>query len=488
VTELPGPGETLGGFEIERELGRGGMGVVYLARQLNLGRQVALKVITPQFADEGEFERRFEREARHAAAIDHPNVVPVYETGRADGLLYLAMRYVRGIDLRMLISSRGKLSGLAAAPIAAAVGDALDAAHAHGLIHRDVKPANILIAGDDPGAHVYLSDFGLTKDASSESGGLTLTGQVVGTVDYMAPEQLEGRAIDARTDVYALGCVLFQMLTGKVPYEGTAMQKMFAHASKPPPSLGGEAPDLAPAFDPVVSRAMAKEPDRRYPSAGDVGRAAQAAARGEALSAPERSVATGVAASGLSPATGAVAPLEAAPPAAVTEPATPLPPAGGGRRPLAIGAGLVAVAGVAVALILSLGGGSSEPPNGTGTKPRTGSDATTSSGANRRVPASGTYAGVARQRGARASTNKTYPISMTFSSSGSNVSYPDLGCTGRLVPAGFIGRARVYREEITAGPCDSGGTWRVRPLSARRLRAGWTLATQDYAVIAALRR
>jgi tRNA A-37 threonylcarbamoyl transferase component Bud32 len=292
-------GDRIAGYRVEREIGRGGMGVVYLAEQTALHRRVALKVIAPQLARDDAFRARFEREARLAASIDHPNVVAVYDAGQVDGALYLAMRFVEGRDLGAEIATRGRLSPDLAAHVVAAVADALDAAHARGLIHRDVKPGNVLLEGAGATPRVFLGDFGLTKDASSESGGLTRTGHWVGTVDYVAPEQLDGAAVDARTDVYALGCVLFQELSGRLPYEGTEAQKMWGHAAGPIPSLGDVSVGVADRFDGVIRRALAKDPAERYPSAGDLGRAARMAGLGEALTVAERSVATGAAATGL---------------------------------------------------------------------------------------------------------------------------------------------------------------------------------------------
>jgi hypothetical protein len=293
------PGDELAGYRIEREIGRGGMGVVYLAKQARLGRRVALKVIVPQLARDDAFRARFEREARLAAAIDHPNVVPIYDADRAGGSLYLAMRFVDGRDLGVAIAEQGRLTPDLVAHVIPPVVSALDAAHARGLVHRDVKPANILLDGFGETPNAYLSDFGLTKDASSESGGLTRTGHWVGTVDYIAPEQLDGGAVDARTDVYALGCVLFQALSGRLPYEGSEAQKMWGHAGGPIPSLREVSDELGAKFDGMVRRALAKDPAERYPSAGDLGRAVRAGALGETLTAPERSVATGAAALGL---------------------------------------------------------------------------------------------------------------------------------------------------------------------------------------------
>jgi len=295
VTHDERVGTTLGGYRIDARIGEGGMGVVYRAEQLALSRPVALKLIARQYANDGAFRERFERESRLAASIDHPNVVPVYEAGDVEGLLFIAMRYVEGTDLRELVASEGRLAPPRAADMMRQVGAALDAAHARGLVHRDVKPANVLVTGRREEEHAYLTDFGLTKRASSQSGA-TRTGEWVGTLDYVAPEQIEGRPIDARTDIYALGCVLHQLLTGEVPYvRDSDVAKMYAHLNAPPPAMTPGVPGLSPAFDAVVERAMAKRPDERYPSAGDLGRAALAAAAGAALAAPERSVARGAA-------------------------------------------------------------------------------------------------------------------------------------------------------------------------------------------------
>ena len=288
-------GSQFDGFTVEEELGRGGMGVVYLAEQVNLGRKVALKIIAPSLSDDADFRRRFEREARAAASLDHPNVVPVFEAGAVEERLYLSMRYVRGTDLSAVLATEGRLRPDTAADVVRQLASALDAAHSTGLIHRDVKPGNVLISNFATEPHVYLSDFGLTKEASEVSAGLTSSGHWVGTLDYVAPEQLDSREIDARTDVYSLGCVLFQMLAGRVPYTGTSVQKMFGHANSAPPSLQDLDPALAQRFDHVIARAMAKDPAQRYPSAGDLGRAAVAAAAGAAVTQPERSVAAGAA-------------------------------------------------------------------------------------------------------------------------------------------------------------------------------------------------
>jgi serine/threonine protein kinase len=282
-------GSRFGGFRIERTLGQGGMGIVYLATELRLDRQVALKVIRSDLAGDEDFRARFRSESRTAAAVEDARVVTVFGAGEVDGLLYVAMRYVPGRDLGRLVDADGPLSPEEAARLIAQVADGLDAVHAAGLVHRDVKPHNVIV-GEDGDA--YLADFGLAK-AMGATTGLTATGQVIGTVDYMAPEQIEAQRVDARTDVYALGGVLYHAVTGKVPYaERESSAKMWAHVNEPPPSAGRRGGVL----DPVIRRAMAKDPADRFPSAGDLGRAAVAAARGEAVTEPEHVVGSGEAA------------------------------------------------------------------------------------------------------------------------------------------------------------------------------------------------
>ena len=286
------------GYRIEHVLGRGGMGVVYLGVQERLNRKVALKVIVPELAADPVFRQRFEQEAEHAASIDHPNVVPIYEANEVNGSLYLAMRFVDGDDLGTILRQTSGLPAASAAAIVSQVAAALDAAHAGGLVHRDIKPANILIEGGRPDGHVYLTDFGLTKTAEAQAS-FTHTGRFVGTLDYAAPEQIEGGVTDARTDVYALTCVLWHALTGEPPYEGGDAQKMWAHMHHEPPSFDSIKPRLSASFGDVIARGMAKDPADRYPSAGDLGRAAVAASGGHDIELPERTVATGVAAAGI---------------------------------------------------------------------------------------------------------------------------------------------------------------------------------------------
>src|SRR5829696_9712228 len=290
-------GTILGGYRIDGVAGQGGMGVVYRATQIGLERPVALKVIASELADNLDFRNRFKSEAQLAASIDHPNVVPVFEAGEADGVLYLAMRYVEGTDLRSLVDgSGGGLAPERAVRIVWQVGAALDAAHRRGLVHRDVKPPNVLIANEGE-EHAYLTDFGLTKHAAA-AGGITRTGQFVGTPDFSAPEQIRGEQADARADVYGLGCVLFHALTGRAPYERDSDEAtLWAHLSAPPPRPGDVAGGVPETFDAVIARALAKDPDDRFPSAGDLGRAALAAAAGQAPPAHgERRVARGAAA------------------------------------------------------------------------------------------------------------------------------------------------------------------------------------------------
>jgi ketosteroid isomerase-like protein len=286
------PGAEFAGCRIEAVAGRGGMGIVYRATQLSLGRPVAVKLIAPERAGDPGFRERFERESRVAAAIDHPNVIPVYAAGEERGHLYLVMRYVKGIDLQALLARERRLPAERVAAIGCQIGAALDAAHAAGLVHRDVKPANVLLSGE----HAYLADFGLSQLVGGDTR-LTSTGQWIGTVDFMAPEQFSGAEVDARADVYALGCVLFNALTGEVPYpRGTVPATMLAHMNEDPPRPTRVAADVPSGFDHVIARALEKDPERRYPSAGDLGRGALAAAEGRPVTESERTVARGAAA------------------------------------------------------------------------------------------------------------------------------------------------------------------------------------------------
>jgi predicted Ser/Thr protein kinase len=251
----PDVGETFGSYRIESLLGRGGMGSVYLAMHSRLGRKVALKVIAPALALDADFRARFLRESQLAASLDHPNVIPIYDADEIDGVLYLAMRYVNGPSLRELIRERGSLSADETARIIEQIAGALDEAHRAGLVHRDVKPANILLS--ERREHAYLCDFGLAKRTTSKE--LTQTGSFLGSVDYCAPEQIEGRPLDGRADVYSLGCVAFHCLAGHAPYlRDSEIAVLQAHLHDPPPSTWGGA----------IAKALAKDPADRYPTAG----------------------------------------------------------------------------------------------------------------------------------------------------------------------------------------------------------------------------
>ena len=263
-------GSLLAGYRLEAPVGKGGMAVVFRARDERLNRPVALKILAPGLASDSEFRRRFIGESRAAAAVDDPHIIPVYEAGEADGVLFIAMRFVRGGDLRMVLDREGTLSPARVAGFISPVASALDAAHAAGLVHRDVKPGNILVdTRTGRPDHVYLSDFGVSKGAIP-AGHLTGTGIFIGTPDYSAPEQIQGLAVDGRADQYALACVAYHLLTGTVPFDRpNAMALMMAHVSAPPPSLAARRPDLPAAADQVLAKAMAKLPEQRYESCGD---------------------------------------------------------------------------------------------------------------------------------------------------------------------------------------------------------------------------
>jgi serine/threonine protein kinase len=331
---VPGVGETFGGYAIEELLGRGGMGAVYLATHARLARKVALKVIAPELAHDEGFRARFLRESQLAASLDHPNLIPIYDAGEVDGILFLAMRYVNGPSLQTLLHARGTISAEEALRLAEQIGGALDAAHAAGLVHRDVKPANILLS--ENGDHAYLCDFGLAKEASSH--GVTQTGSFLGTVDYCAPEQVEGRAVDGRADLYSLGAVLFHCLAGQPPYRRpTEFAVLEAHLRDPPPALSRARPGLPEALDGVLVTAMAKYPDVRYGSGREL-----AAAFAEVLAGPD----------------GAA--TQAAPPPVVPAPieaATVALPRPSPRRPRSPRAG-----GIVAGILLTRGSGSQAPP------------------------------------------------------------------------------------------------------------------------------
>ncbi|HEX4287573.1 MAG TPA: protein kinase [Trebonia sp.] len=265
-----GAGSLVAGYRIESRLGAGGMAVVFRARDERLGRSIALKVMAPEWAEDEQFRRRFVAESRAAARVDDPHVIPVYEAGAADGVLFIAMRLVAGSDLRGVLRREGPLPPGRALELLSQVASALDAAHAAGLVHRDVKPGNILV-DERPGRpdHLYLADFGLSKGAWA---GMSLTGagNYLGTPNYSAPEQIRGHDVDGRADQYALACVAFELFTGRAPYgRDLPMAVLMAHVSEPPPSLAGRQPDMTATADRVLAKALAKRPEQRYASCRD---------------------------------------------------------------------------------------------------------------------------------------------------------------------------------------------------------------------------
>jgi predicted Ser/Thr protein kinase len=387
-------GTTVAGYRLEKLLGRGGMSVVYLAEHVRLGRKVALKLLSAALSEDESFRERFERESRRAAEIDHPNIVPIYDAGDAEGQFFIAMRYVQGFDLKTLIKRDGPLGVGRTLYILEQAASALDAAHERDLVHRDVKPANILI--EEPSDRVFLTDFGVVKHTASH--GLTRTGFFIGTVDYAAPEQIEGLPVDARTDVYALGCVLYECLAGRVPFDRDAeVAAMHAHLTEPPPSLRSVRPDLPRELDRVISAAMAKDKDDRQATCEALIEAAHAAALGRGTSTARQHVpaagaegTTGGPPEGDEPEESGPGEPEEREQAAVAEPVAvqtnpaaaaregePSAPGSGdgsgGRSKfpawlvaLIIGLGAAAVSGIAVYLAT---GSDSTPPGQTGTLP-----------------------------------------------------------------------------------------------------------------------
>jgi serine/threonine-protein kinase len=307
------PGSGIAGYRLEKKIGSGGMAVVFLARDERLGRRVALKVLAPDLASDDSVRQRFIQESRAAAAVDDPHIIPVYDAGEVQGVLFIAMRYVAGGDVRHLVVRQGQVSPDQAAAIVTAVASALDSAHAEGLVHRDVKPANILL-DSRPGRadHVYLSDFGLSKGAFAASLVHTQSGQFVGTPDYTAPEQIQGHPVTGRTDQYGLACTAFELLCGEPVYpRGLGLAIIHAHLSEPPPSLRARRPGLPAAVDAVLARALAKDPAERYASCGEF-----AAALRQSLGLP---VADSV------PPSARVTAAPAAPPAVTAAPGPPSP-------------------------------------------------------------------------------------------------------------------------------------------------------------------
>jgi serine/threonine protein kinase len=320
TSETIDPGATLAGYRIVRRVAQGGMGDVYEATQLSLDRRVALKVIAARLGSDERFRERFRREARSAAAIDHPSILPVYETGELpDGRLFLAMRFVDGPDLSSLLRERGPLAPREAIAILIQIGDALDAAHQRGLVHRDVKPANVMLepraaAGWD----AYLTDFGLAKPRD-DSTDRTLSGEILGTVDYMAPEQIDGGPLDGRADIYAFGCMVYRCLTGNLPYKrDTPTATVMAHANAPVPLPSDAVAGLPAPLDIVVQRAMEKDPEQRARSAGKLMRWAATQLDVDANATPAATDETPTADTILMPAPAAGPPARSARPTALT--------------------------------------------------------------------------------------------------------------------------------------------------------------------------
>ncbi len=267
VSTDPRIGSELLDYRVEAVLGRGGMSVVYLAHDPRLKRKVALKLLTPGLAGDKGFRERFLHESELAASIDHPSIVPIYAAGEVGGQLYIAMRYVEGTDLKALIRKDGALTPARTFALLVQLADALDAAHARGLVHRDVKPSNALL---DSAGHLYLADFGLMQSASDRNES-TATGQFVGTVDYVAPEQIEGEEVDGRADLYSLGCLLYECLTGEVPYaRDSELAVLWAHLHERPPRPSERNPELSGAIDTVLAKAMAKSPDERHATCAEL--------------------------------------------------------------------------------------------------------------------------------------------------------------------------------------------------------------------------
>jgi hypothetical protein len=261
-------GTRLASYRVDELIGRGGMGEVYRAFDLRLERPVALKLLAPALSGDERFRDRMLRESRLAAGLDHPNVVPVYEAGEEGGHLFIAMRYVDGVDLKALLRKHGHMDPARTVKVVMPVADALDTAHARGLVHRDVKPSNVLVDDPDGRAHPYLADFGLTLSAGHRG---PADGGLMGTIDYIAPEQVRGDDIDGRADQYALSCLIFECLTGTLPYQHKSeLETIFAHLEESPPAASSRRADLPREVDDVLTKGMAKEPSERYASCAEL--------------------------------------------------------------------------------------------------------------------------------------------------------------------------------------------------------------------------
>jgi serine/threonine-protein kinase len=374
VSWIPRIGAEFAGYRLDALLGHGGMSIVYRAEHIALGRKVALKLLSPQLSEDESFRERFTRESRLAASLDHPNIIPIYEASESEGVFFIAMRYVEGADLRSLLKE-GPIDPRRLIPIIDQTANALSAAHARGLVHRDVKPANILIdrgAGRDDSDHVYLSDFGVAKQVSAP--GLTSTGTFVGTVDYASPEQIEGKELDGRADVYSLGCVVYECLTGSSAYDkDSEVALMYAHLLEPPPVVTEKRPDLPSEIDEVVTTALAKSRDERYETPKQFAAALSRVlgAIDAPVSAPGADAPATVLAAGLAATPTAGGPVSDAPDpaAAAALPPTSLPtvevPGATNRGPrqrrtsIVVGAfiaGLIVVGGVVALAVTTMGG------------------------------------------------------------------------------------------------------------------------------------
>jgi serine/threonine protein kinase len=351
-------GDRLGDFEIVEVAGAGGMGVVYKARQRSLDRIVALKVIRDEIASEAEFRDRFLREAKLAASVDHPHVVTVYDVGDEDGRLYLVMQWIDGSDLRRLLDSSGRLTPKRATSIGTQLAGALDALHGvSGLVHRDVKPANVLlreVAGED---HAYLTDFGIAKPPESIEN-LTRTGSTVGTTGYLAPEQIQGKEAGPRSDLYSLGCLVFEMLTGKTPFRGeNELAVRWAHAQDPRPLVSQVLPALGHRYDAFFQTALAIDPDDRFASGREFAEALTAAQTSSGDTDPTAVMAATHVATKIGPSTPAPMPAggHTPPPYGYATPA-PQPHHDRSGSPLAlIILGIVAVLGIGAAVAAAAG-------------------------------------------------------------------------------------------------------------------------------------
>jgi outer membrane biosynthesis protein TonB len=371
-------GTRFAGYRITGVIGRGGMSIVYEAEHMQLGRKLALKLLAPALAADESFRERFIRESQIAASLDHPNVVQIYDAGEADGFLYIAMRHVEGTDLRSLLERQAPLGLGQTLYIVEQVASALDAAHERGLVHRDIKPANILLA--QPSERVFLTDFGIAKQTSSAA--LTKTGYFLGTFEYAAPEQLEGKPIDGRTDLYALGCVLYECLSGEAPFKAaTEASIIHAHLVEPPPKLTLKRPDLPAGLNAVITRAMAKAKEDRFSTGAELTNAVRAAARDEALAtstgyaqpvtpvaaetilAPPERPAAPEPPPAPPPAPPAPQPSTAAEPAPAPPPREPRTVALTTRRLVVLGVALAALLAAAVLAAVLLSGGDDTDPS-----------------------------------------------------------------------------------------------------------------------------